>query len=746
MGAVLSYVHSILDNALTTVKLVQNREVGWKTLNRKTGRYERERQPIYKKIKLWLLFSWPMEWIDRTWLLRHWIHDKTIRSGKKEGTLASASQIQSFVDFYHINMDDFSPSDIHAYRTFEDFFVRQHKPGARPIFEEDDPSRAVVVADCRLVVYPTVAESKRLWIKGRNFTIGNLIEDDATARTWHNGAIASFRLSPQDYHRYHSPVEGVVEWYKQIPGEYYQVDPLCVRSDIDILTLNARCAVCINSPLFGRVLFVAIGATNVGTVEINPKCRTKGSHLRKGEEVGLFQFGGSSIIVAFEEGKIRFDEDLLSTYTTVSVFRLGDASSLDAASPARQSAPIMTLPKPNASFKIPSVHDDTELDCRIYYPRKTEKNSRAFGRSFAIVAHPYAPLGGCYDDPVVALVGGVLLQQGFVLATFNFRGASGSSGRTSWSGKPELSDYVSVYGFLLHYIDAIFRAGAEEQRCRYPPPLLILGGYSYGSMIASHLPPIDLVVELFKLETPDSAGTEIKRRAEELSRDARAYFDMYSASTTLTVAGSPGTPRGQIRKTKPGVIMGGYESGRISRENSRKSIDTERIRQSLDRVRRKIGSQADSPSTPSSSASVTEAATSPLAEPAPTVLPDVAYLIVSPILSMAASFTTMFSKLRFVAKGLQGASASEGEFHQLTVHPCCCLYGNKDVFTSARKLQRWTEELKARPGSRFMAVEADAGHFWREADGIVRFKQGLCEFLETLTSRRAASTEDDARS
>ncbi|KIW36698.1 phosphatidylserine decarboxylase [Exophiala oligosperma] len=127
---------------------------------------------------------------------------------------------------------------------------------------------------------------------------------------WENGAITSFRLSPQDYHRYHSPVQGTVEWYRQIPGEYYQVDPLCLRSDIDVLTVNAPCAICINSPSSGRVLFVASGATDVGTREINQKCRTEGSQVEKGEELGLFQFGGS-IIVAFEQGRIRFDEDLL---------------------------------------------------------------------------------------------------------------------------------------------------------------------------------------------------------------------------------------------------------------------------------------------------------------------------------------------------------------------------------------------------------------------------------------------------
>ncbi|KAJ9606499.1 hypothetical protein H2200_009460 [Cladophialophora chaetospira] len=403
----------------------------------------------------------------------------------------------------------------------------------------------------------------------------------------------------------------------------------------------------------------------------------------------------------------------------------------------------MSFPKPNAAFKIPSIHDDVELDCRIYYPRRTENNSKVFGRGFAIVAHPYAPLGGCYDDPVVALIGSVLLLHGFVLATFNFRGASGSAGRTSWSGKPELSDYVSIYGFMLHYINAVFHTGAAENMCPAEEPILILGGYSYGSMIASHLPRRDIVVDLFKSAGPDSAETEIKHRAEDLSRDARAYFEMHSASATLTLPSST-SRRGKEppRKPKSGVTMGGYESARISRESSRRSVDGERIRQSLDKVRRKIGSQPNSPSIPSS-ATVTQPSTPP-AESAPMVLPEVAYLIVSPILSVAAGFTTMFSKLRFTMKSRQVGTISEDEFQELSSHPCCCLYGNKDAFTSVRKLQKWVAGLRSRPGSQFTSIEADAGHFWHEESGIVQLKQGLAEFCEVLTIPRSEIVQGDA--
>ncbi|OAP55116.1 hypothetical protein AYL99_10816 [Fonsecaea erecta] len=397
----------------------------------------------------------------------------------------------------------------------------------------------------------------------------------------------------------------------------------------------------------------------------------------------------------------------------------------------------MSLPRPpHCSFTIPSIHDDVELDCRIYYPRRPERSSgsRVFGRGFAVFAHPYAPLGGCYDDPVVALAGGVLLQGGYFLTTFNFRGASGSAGRTSWTGKPELADYVSVYGFMVCYIDAIFRRlpGENDAPPANKPPVLILGGYSYGAMIASHLPAVDLVIDLFRSPAPGSAESEIRRRATDLAQYARAYLDMHSGSPTLTtprVRGSSAAVGEPGKKHSPGVIMGGYESDaasrrRVSRENSGRSVDGERIRQSLDRIRRKIISQ---PSSPSAQATKDAAVESAL------VQPEVAYVIVSPILSMAAGFTTMFSKLRFTRKDREIPSSSpKREFHELMVRPCCCCYGTRDGFTSAAKLERWAQDLQSQPGSRLVTVSADTGHFWHEAEGIVRLRQGLAEFLEIV--------------
>ena len=80
------------------------------------------------------------------------------------------------------------------------------------------------------------------------------------------------------------------------------------------------------------------------------------------------------------------------------------------------------LPRPDLSFTIPSIHDNANLECRIYHPKRSRPKLRdTFQKCGVIFAHPYAPMGGCFDDPVVAAVGSEILEAGSVLGTFNFR-------------------------------------------------------------------------------------------------------------------------------------------------------------------------------------------------------------------------------------------------------------------------------------------------------------------------------------
>lgn len=163
-------------------------------------------------------------------------------------------------------MDEFEPSNPDEFATFEDFFTRAHKPGSRPIHEKENPFLAVVVADSRVVVYDSVDIARKLWIKGKDFSIGNLVMDTQLGEQFSGCAVASFRLSPQDYHRFHAPVSGTVKIWRSIPGDYDHVDPVALHSDVDILSRNRREYIVIESAEFGEVIFVAIGATEVGTV------------------------------------------------------------------------------------------------------------------------------------------------------------------------------------------------------------------------------------------------------------------------------------------------------------------------------------------------------------------------------------------------------------------------------------------------------------------------------------------------
>jgi hypothetical protein len=81
------------------------------------------------------------------------------------------------------------------------------------------------------------------------------------------------------------------------------------------------------------------------------------------------------------------------------------------------------LPTPSLTFTVPSLHDGLPINCRIYHPRSLAASTDApqWFKHVAIIAHPYAPLGGCYDDPIVDIVAGTLLHLGFLVGTFNFR-------------------------------------------------------------------------------------------------------------------------------------------------------------------------------------------------------------------------------------------------------------------------------------------------------------------------------------
>ncbi len=127
--------------------------------------------------------------------------------------------ILAFNKTYDIPTDELLEEDLHAYKTFNDYFMRALKLSARPPAFPDDPKVISSAADCRLTVFDSVSLAQQFWIKGHHFSLESLFDDAALADEFEGGAVAVFRLAPADYHRWHSATDGIVGPTKTIPGQ-----------------------------------------------------------------------------------------------------------------------------------------------------------------------------------------------------------------------------------------------------------------------------------------------------------------------------------------------------------------------------------------------------------------------------------------------------------------------------------------------------------------------------------------------
>ena len=116
------------------------------------------------------------------------------------------------------------------------------------------------------------------------------------------------RLCPVDYHRFHFPVAGTPAESRPVTGWLYSVSPVALRRRLRYLVENKREITLIESPRFGPVAMIEVGATNVGAIR---QGFVPGRAVAKGDEKGLFAFGGSCVITLFQRGRIRFDADLV---------------------------------------------------------------------------------------------------------------------------------------------------------------------------------------------------------------------------------------------------------------------------------------------------------------------------------------------------------------------------------------------------------------------------------------------------
>lgn len=216
-------------------------------------------------------------------------------------------KIRPFVETFHVDLSEFQKSSPEEFRSFNDFFTRKLRADAR-LFD-NEKNIAIIPADGRYLFYQNIKEADGFVIKGEKFDLETLIEDPILAARYSHGTMVIARLCPSDYHRYHFPCDCVPGPSRVINGWLYSVNPIAVKRDIHIFTQNKRAVCELQTECFGNVLFLEIGATNVGSIN---DTYTANQFYPKGAEKGFFAFGASSLILLFEPGRIILDEDLVA--------------------------------------------------------------------------------------------------------------------------------------------------------------------------------------------------------------------------------------------------------------------------------------------------------------------------------------------------------------------------------------------------------------------------------------------------
>ena len=251
-------------------------------------------------------------------------------AGKERGRVTTWI-IRRFVAKYGVDMGEALDSDIGVYKSFNAFFTRALKPGARPIAQ----AQWVCPVDGAISQFGPVAGGQIFQAKGHSYSATALVGGDAQlAARFENGSFATLYLSPRDYHRIHMPCDARLLRMVYVPGELFSVNPTTARGVPGLFARNER-VVCHFEGVHGPFVLVLVGATIVGSMAtvwhgvVNPP-RTgvvREWHytdtpvlLRQGEEMGRFLLG-STVVMLFPEPPLAFNP----AWAPGRVIRLGEA-------------------------------------------------------------------------------------------------------------------------------------------------------------------------------------------------------------------------------------------------------------------------------------------------------------------------------------------------------------------------------------------------------------------------------------
>jgi phosphatidylserine decarboxylase len=193
-----------------------------------------------------------------------------------------------------------------GFASFNGFFTRELKPGARPF--DLDPDVLVSPADARLFVLPSVPRDVSFQVKGVAFSIPELLANHAEAEIFDRGSVAIFRLYAEDCHRLYFPCAGVPRAPRQITGHFYAVTPF-PGNDVSHFAINQRTVTRFDSERLGPMAFVDIGGFCISSIVATFE---PDQPVAKGDPKSYFRYGGSTLVVVATRGSVRYDPHLIA--------------------------------------------------------------------------------------------------------------------------------------------------------------------------------------------------------------------------------------------------------------------------------------------------------------------------------------------------------------------------------------------------------------------------------------------------
>ena len=254
------------------------------------------------------------------------------RVASRERGATTTRLVRWFVRKYGVDMSEALEPDVAAYASFNDFFTRALKPGARPLADAE----LICPVDGTISQFGRIEHDQIVQAKGHRYSTLALVGGDvALAERFHDGSFATLYLSPKDYHRIHMPCDGVLVRMIHVPGALFSVNPTTARGVPGLFARNERVVCVFESETVGTFVLALVGATIVGSMTtvwhgaVNPprvrRVREWGYAeqavaLKQGEEMGRFLLG-STVVMLFPMPPLRFNAEWAPGRT----IRLGEA-------------------------------------------------------------------------------------------------------------------------------------------------------------------------------------------------------------------------------------------------------------------------------------------------------------------------------------------------------------------------------------------------------------------------------------